>query len=143
MASLSRINSLLRCSAVFDARRMRDSELARHNAGSLDAALDAFDLTYQPCYAVQLVRRPQFFDAPPDDLGARKTDDSFFRLGEKQRYAARTRAHEVIIFLASVSRCPPIARFLRAYGQPPSADLPIYFLGYGKHFVKTWTIAIR
>lgn len=119
----------------FDAVRIADRELARHTPEAWDAALDAFDLTYQRGYAVKPGPATSIFDARLTAMEERKTDDPFFGLGAEAALRRAIAQHDGDIFLASSLGADSAVLLHMVSRIRP--DLPIYFLDTGKHFRQT------
>ncbi|GLQ19095.1 phosphoadenylyl-sulfate reductase [Algimonas porphyrae] len=119
----------------FDAVRIADSELGRHTPEAWDAALEAFDLTYQRGYAVRSGPGTSIFDARLTAMEDRKTDDPFFGLSAQAALRQAIAQHDGDIFLASsLGADSAVLLHMVSRIQP---DLPIYFLDTGKHFRQT------
>lgn len=119
----------------FDAVRVSDGELARHSLEAWDAALDAFDLTYQRGYAVRSGPATSIFDARLSRMEDQKTADPFFGLGAEAALRRAIELHTGDLFLAS-SLGADSAVLLHMVSRI-NPDLPIYFLDTGKHFRQT------
>lgn len=119
----------------FDAVRIKDEELARHTPKAWDAALDAFDVTYQRGYAVKAGPATSIFDARLTAMEDQKTDDPFFGLSAEAALRRAIEQHEGDIFLASSLGADSAVLLHMVSRIRP--DLPIYFLDTGKHFRQT------
>lgn len=119
----------------FDAVRVSDTELKRHTPEAWDAALDAFDLTYQRGYAVKSGPATSIFDARLTRMEDQKTDDPFFGLGAEAALRRAIEQHEGDLFLASSLGADSAVLLHMVSRIRP--DLPIYFLDTGKHFRQT------
>jgi phosphoadenylyl-sulfate reductase (thioredoxin) len=119
----------------FDAVRISDAELKRHSPAAWDAALDAFDLTYQRGYAVRSGPATSIFDARLASMEDQKTADPFFGLGAEATLRRAIEMHEGDLFLASSLGADSAVLLHMVSRIRP--DLPIYFLDTGKHFRQT------
>ena len=119
----------------FDAVRVADAELARHTPEAWQAALDAFDLTYQRGYAVKAGPATNIFDARHTSLEAGRSDDPFFGLSAEAALRRGIERHRGDIFLASSLGADSAVLLHMVSRIDP--DLPIYFLDTGKHFRQT------
>lgn len=119
----------------FDAVRISDAELKRHSPAAWDAALDAFDLTYQRGYAVRSGPATSIFDARLARMEDQKTADPFFGLGAEATLRRAIAAHDGDLFLASSLGADSAVLLHMVSRIKP--DLTIYFLDTGKHFRQT------
>ena len=119
----------------FDAVRVQDAELARHTPEAWQAALDAFDLTYQRGYAVRPGPATNIFDARHTSVEAAKTTDPFFGLSAEAALRRAIEEHRGDIFLASSLGADSAVLLHMVSRIDP--HLPIYFLDTGKHFRQT------
>ena len=121
----------------FDAVRVADGELERHTPEAWQAALDAFDLTYQRGYAVRPGPATNIFDARDTSMEAGKATDPFFGLSAEAALRRALREHKGDIFLASSLGADSAVLLHMVSRIDP--DLPVYFLDTGKHFRQTLT----